>query len=639
MTKKSKKIFSITGLVLVWSFAIISLVAMIWRNYQTNNFVKIFGNNWYLFSLGFFVTFGLGWKYLYLAHNEIFRWHKFGMNIIVVMSTQLSLWYTLYLNISGGMSDIVEASIFTILFLETGDAVKAKLESKASSELASIVSLQPKTISVWENEKIISRKLNDVLKDEIIFIDANEIISLDGILISETALLNTQIVNGENDLTSFKRGDSVFSGMINNGESILIKVTNTKKDSLLNRMIKQINEIQFKKTKLQNNIDKIVQWFAPALFLISIFGFLISYFVLNRNDINDSVRILITILVAACPCALGIAVPLAVAVASAKSAGHGIVFNKTDVFYRLKKIKYIAFDKTGTLTSGRAVVTKAIYDKKYLPIIGLIEKTSGHTLSRATVNWILDQNIKIPDLKIEKLNKAKFEINNDIYEILTRKVIDESYQLDENISLDDKLKTTTYFAINKKVIAQFSYEDTLRKGAKEIVAKMIDQNIKPIIISGDNESATSAVAKNVGISEFYFDQTGEDKAKIIKNIQQKHQGVAFVGDGINDTLAINQSDLSIAIVSPTSYVKLESDLTLVDPNLFLLTSVFDNLKVVKINIFLNLMWALAYNIIVIPLAFFSMIDPIIGMAAMFLSSILIVLNTILFKYKKWKTSI
>lgn len=636
MTRNKKKYFELTLFLLTWAVALVALVAMILENYEKNIFTNIFANQWFLFSLGTFSTFALGWKYLWLAYNEIFRWHKFGMNIIIVMSTQLSVWFTLYLNLTGGVSDIVEASIYTILFLKTGDFVKSKLESKVTTELQSVVTVQPKFVDVLQNNILVRKKINEAIVGEIILVKASEIIPLDGKLISDFAKLNTQIINGENEPKKFKNGDTLFSGMINLDQDITIEIVNSKADSLLTKIVKQIDRIQFQKSKLQNNIDKIVLWFAPILFAVAIFGFLLSFFLLNKNNLEDAFRIAITVLVAACPCALGIAIPLAIAVGSAKSAKRGIIFNQTDVFYRLKKIKYIAFDKTGTLTNGRANVTEFVGDEKYLPIIGKLEKINGHTLSRATLQFLKSKKIEVAEINFEKVSERKFKNENHLYEILTLKEIDSSYDCEKNISLDENLNTTSYFAIDKKIIARISYADTLRSGAKELILKLKNEKIKPIIISGDNKNSTQAIANELGIEEFYFDQTSESKAELISKFQKTKKGICFVGDGMNDSLAIKQSDLSISIVSPTSYAKLDSDLTLIDPNLFMLTSIFHYLSIVKINIIINLIWALSYNLVVIPLAFTSIINPLIGMGTMFLSSILIIINTLFFKFSKWK---
>jgi Cu+-exporting ATPase len=636
MNKKLLKTFQTTLFIATWIVALVALVAMIWEHYDSNIFIKIFANKWFLFSLGSFSTFVLGWKYLRLAFNEIFRWHKFGMNIIIVMSTQLSVWFTLYLNLTGGVSDIVEASIYTILFLRTGDLVKQILEGKATSDLESIVSLQPKNVNVLENENIVSKKISEVKVSEIILIGVNEIIPLDGKLISESAKLNTQIINGENDSKEFISGDTLFSGMINLLEPIKIKVVNAKADSLLTKIVKQIDRIQFQKSKLQNNIDKIVLWFAPILFAVAIFGFLLSMFVLHKNNVDEAFRISITVLVAACPCALGIAIPLAIAVGSAKAAQRGIIFNKTDVFYNLKKIKYVAFDKTGTLTKGHASVTEIIGNEKYFPIIGKIEDTNGHTLSRATLKYLADKNISPAKIEMKKISERTFESEKNIFKILTAKEIDNTYQFENGISITENSKTTSYFAMDKKIIAKISYTDSLRNGAIELIKKLKDQNIIPIIISGDNKNATKEIADELKIEEYYFDQTSESKAELISKFQKSKKGICFVGDGLNDNLAVHQSDLSISIVSPTSYAKLESDLTLIDPNLYTLTNIFHHLSIVKLNIIINLLWALSYNFVVIPLAFTSIINPLIGMGTMFLSSILIIINTLFFKFSKWK---
>jgi Cu+-exporting ATPase len=626
-----KKRWNYIKVILMWMVGLILLIAMFLHKID-NPVIKALNNPWVLFSVGAVYTDIIGFKYFKLLYYELFKWKRFGMNAIIVLSTQVSFWYSLYQCIVGQSLIVVEASIFTILFLETGDIVRELMQGKAASDLKNLYALQPKFAHVLRENAVLDVKIKQIQKGETIIVKTNEIIPIDSILLTASGGIDTQIIDGEMLEKHYAKGDTLFSGMVNKGQDLQMKTIADSKNSLLSKMVAQIAKIQTDKSALQTKIDKIVIWFAPLLLILAVAGFLISYFVSNQNNIAKAIEVMITVLVAACPCALGIAIPMAIVIGSAKAAKQGIIFNSPEAFQRLGKIKYLAFDKTGTLTKGQVGVHSYTGSTAVLPYVLAIEELEIHPIATGIKKYLLSQGVEKYAGTLKNVAPLTYQTADQTIKLLNQKNL--SPNLEWEIKKEDNDFIETYVVVNDKVVGLFKMADEIRENAKEIIQNIKQHHITPVMITGDKKVNALKVAHELGIEAVYYEKTAAEKLDIVKTLQSKNNNVAFVGDGVNDILAIQQANLSIAILSPSAFVQLGSDMTLLNPDISLIDKSINVAKLTTKIIYTNLFWAFLYNMVVIPLAIATIITPLIGMATMFASSILVLLNSLAFKMKK-----
>ncbi|QGS52429.1 heavy metal translocating P-type ATPase [Spiroplasma tabanidicola] len=621
-------------LILLWLIGIWIIISMFLHNKTDNTYINVGHNRYFLLSLGLFSTYIFGYKYIKRCYFEIFKWKKLGMNFLVFLSTQTAICFSIYQFIINENLDLIEVTIFVSLFLQTGDLINDKLKSFIATDLKNILSIQPKKVLLIENNEEKLANTTSIKVGSIIKVLKNQIIPLDGKIISDEVLLNTQIIDGENESKRFVKNDVIFAGMLNLSEELIFKNTQNSFDSFLSKITMKVSSIQSEKSKLKSTIDMLITIFTPIVLLLSLIGFLVSYFWLNYYSFYESIKTLITVLVSACPCAIGIAIPLAIAIGSSKAAKQGVIFNKPDAFYKLANINVIGFDKTGTLTVGKVKVKSYEGRQNYLNIIALIEEQIDHPIANGFKNYIREINYETSKLEVKKIEDLKYKINSKTYELLP--IFKYKNEMKSSINIDFKSidNTATLLLEDNVVVAKIEFEDELRRDAILAVNKLKKQGYELVIVTGDNYTISKNVAKKLNIKNLYAEQSAEDKLNVIKDFQNQKKAIAYVGDGINDILAIQKADLSISILSKNAFLNLESDISLLNPNIDLIVESIKYAKYTKKIIFTNLFWAFIYNAIVLPLAIFAILTPFIGMIAMFFSTLLVLLNSLLFKLKK-----
>ncbi|AKU79912.1 copper transporting ATPase [Spiroplasma turonicum] len=606
---------------------------MIVSHYYTKNiFSTIFYNKYFLFSIAIFSTYIYGFNFIKKTYYELFVWRKIGMNLLIFISTQTAFIYSSYQLAINNFPELIEVNIFVVLFVKTGDIINNKLRKLVSKDLKSLISLIPNEVITVVNNTEKLKKLSLVKENELVKVLKDQVIPIDGFLVSENRKINTQIIDGENNNKTFFKHDTLFAGMINKDIDLIMKSTTTIKNSFLTKIINKVALVQSEKTKLQTIIDKIIIWFTPLIILLAICGFVLSYLVLNYGNIYIAIKIAITILVTACPCSLGIAIPLAIMIGSLKAAKKNIIFNKPDAFEKLIKINVIAFDKTGTLTKGEVKVVNFIGDESFLEILWIIESNLTHPLADGILNYIRDKNLIFnKENNFKKVNRFEFILNNKNYKLLPISKYSESFDKVINFDINKLENTTTFLIENDVIVCLIEFKDKLRENVEESIQKFKSLGLEVFIITGDNKKVSEKLGLELKVDKVYYEKTIEEKLDVINNIQKQNKKVLYVGDGMNDILAIQKADLSISIITNSSFLNLESDVSLLNPNIWLIYESFKLAKFTKKIIITNLFWAFIYNSIVIPLAIFSVLTPMIGMALMFLSSFLVLLNSFILK--------
>lgn len=456
------------------------------------------------------------------------------------------------------------------------------------------------------------------------------------------------MITGES-LPVFKEiNDEVLSGTLNTNGVITVEVTKQPNDTTLSKIINLLKSAQSKQIPISRFADKIANIFVPTVITFSILTFIIWSIV---GDMQNAILASISVLIISCPCALGLATPIAIVSSVSRGAKEGILIKNPEILEIIKDIKYAVFDKTGTLTKGEIVVTKTDIDNSYFKEILAIEKLSEHPISKAIVNYLLLEDTKNIDYKVEDLEiiagrGIKAKVNNQEIILGNKQLLDEN---SVNISQEhlnfynerlDMANGVMLASIDGNSIGSFALEDQLKNNAKELIQKLKELNIKPVLLTGDNKITASKIAKIVDIEEVYSEVIPTQKYDVIKSIQQKGK-VMFVGDGINDAPSIKQADIGVTLNSGADISKDAGDIILINNELLSITKSINlstqTMKIIKQNLF----WAFIYNAIGIPIAAGIlypvnglMLTPMYAGIAMSFSSVTVVLNSLRLKLKK-----
>ncbi|MCV3743736.1 cation-translocating P-type ATPase [Ureaplasma sp. ES3154-GEN] len=640
--------------------------------------------SWVIFVLSTFVIFGIGYQFYRDAFFEVFKWKKIGINLLVVISTLVAYIYSLYATINNQIHyDVLtmgffETACMIIATMSVGHVVNARIKLKANQDIEELNNLEVKTYNAYDEKTknyttkvVFSAKVNDL-----VYVRKGEVIPFDGQLISAFADVDESTLTGEARPILKSAGHDLIGGSVNLGESFVFRITKRYNDSTIHKILTRISNIEQTKPKIQKLADKIALWFTPLIILMSILSFVLQvvfpsiqtwdvYF-LSKNhnighlmvdkhyislegivvDYNKAVHIAISVLVISCPCAFGIAIPLAVLIGSAKAAKNGIVFNNAKVFEKIKKINAVAFDKTGTLTTGVLVVDKILGNKDYLSLIYQLESVSLHPLAKSYVSYCLQNNIPIGTNELEIKEQSgvgviAHDYQNNEYLLTNRHYLETNNydfsmfrETELNSVIKSELISTVYLAINRQVVSIIVFTDQIRDDAKDSIALLKARGISTYIISGDNEATVKYLADELGVDAYYSQVKPEEKANIVSQIQQTNKVVMYVGDGINDLLALKQADLAISIGVHNQAANAVSDINLVNADIINIFKLIMITKKTKFFIWTNLFWAFAYNILFIPLAVLGIIPPFISILIMTTSDIAVVSNSLLFRILK-----
>ncbi|MDD5651601.1 MAG: heavy metal translocating P-type ATPase [Candidatus Nanoarchaeia archaeon] len=605
--------------------------------------------NYILLILATPVQFIAGWG-IYRSAFGALKNKTANMDTLVALGTSAAYFYSLYLIILDPLKDqYFEASAILITFVILGRYLEVVTKGKTSEAIQKLMNLSPKIATVIRNCKEIKIPVDQVVVGDIVIVKPGEKIPVDGIIIEGESAVDESMITGESMPVEKKKNDFVIGSTINKQGSFKFKVTKTGKDTTLAHIIKLIEDAQGKKAPIQRFADIISAYFVPIVIVIAGIAFTSWYFIM-KETFSFSLMTAVSVLVIACPCALGLATPTAIMVGTGNGAEKGILIKGGDALETAHKLYAVVFDKTGTLTQGKPEVTDIISvgklkEKDILKFSASVEKFSEHPLAQAILNK--DKKIKlekvtnfkaIPGHGVEGIfKKQKIIVGKPEY---IKKIVSINSFENKISELEKDGKTVVVLMINKKVEGFIGIADTIRKDSIKAVQELQKQKISVYMITGDNKRTANAIAKQLGIVNVISEVLPEDKAKHIKQLQKKGK-VAMVGDGINDAPALAQADIGIAIGSGTDVAMETGNIVLMN------NSTLDVVKAIKLSkmtitkIKQNLFWALFYNTLGIPIAAgvlypFTglLLNPMIAGAAMAMSSVSVVLNTLLMKRRK-----
>ena len=544
------------------------------------------------------------------------------------------------------------AIITLILF---GKLLEAKTKGQTSSAIKKLIGLQPKKAKIIENGAEKEVLIGNLKVGDIVIVKPGEKIAVDGRIVEGATSVDESMLTGESLPVSKKVGDKVVGGSINKNGSIRFEATEIGKNTVLSQIIKLVEEAQGSKAPISRMADIVSAYFVPIVIGIAIITG-IAWF-LSGSGLVTAVSFFIAVLVIACPCALGLATPTSIMVGTGKGAENGILIKSGEALETAYKIKTVVFDKTGTITKGKPILTNLIAYGKYnenelLKIAASVENDSEHPLAEAIVNKAKEKNIEIkPYEKFRAMPgygiRATFEGkevqigNRKLME--NRKINVEISQKDYDILLNEG-KTPMYISIDNELAGLVAVADVIKETSKEAIEKLKKMGIKTIMLTGDNEKTAKFIAKQVGIDDVISEVLPYQKSQKVKELQEKDEFVAMVGDGINDSPALAQANVGIAIGNGTDVAIESADIVLIRNDLRDVAGSIALSKATITNIKENLFWAFFYNVLGIPFAagifyaFFNgpKLDPMIAAFAMSFSSVSVLGNALRLKFFKVK---
>jgi len=544
------------------------------------------------------------------------------------------------------------AIITLILF---GKLLEAKTKGQTSSAIKKLIRLQPKKAKIIENGAEKEVLIENLKVGDIVIVKPGEKIAVDGRIVEGATSVDESMLTGESLPVSKKVGDKVVGGSINKNGSIRFEATEIGKNTVLSQIIKLVEEAQGSKAPISRMADIVSAYFVPIVIGIAIITG-IAWF-LSGSGLVTALSFFIAVLVIACPCALGLATPTSIMVGTGKGAENGILIKSGEALETAYKIKTVVFDKTGTITKGKPILTNLIAYGNYnenelLKIAASVENDSEHPLAEAIVNEAKEKNIEIkPYEKFRAMPgygiRATFEGkevqigNRKLME--NRKINVEISQKDYDI-LSNEGKTPMYISIDNELAGLVAVADVIKETSKEAIEKLKKMGIKTIMLTGDNEKTAKFIAKQVGIDDVISEVLPYQKSQKVKELQEKDEFVAMVGDGINDSPALAQANVGIAIGNGTDVAIESADIVLIRNDLRDVAGAIALSKATITNIKENLFWAFFYNVLGIPFAagifyaFFNgpKLDPMIAAFAMSFSSVSVLGNALRLKFFKVK---
>ena len=544
-------------------------------------------------------------------------------------------------------------TIITLILF--GKLLEAKTKGQTSSAIKKLIGLQPKKAKIIENGAEKEVLIENLKVGDIVIVKPGEKIAVDGRIVEGATSIDESMLTGESLPVSKKVGDKVVGGSINKNGSIRFEATEIGKNTVLSQIIKLVEEAQGSKAPISRMADIVSAYFVPIVIGIAIITG-IAWF-LSGSGLVTALSFFIAVLVIACPCALGLATPTSIMVGTGKGAENGILIKSGEALERAHKIKTVVFDKTGTITKGKPVLTDLIAYGKYnenelLKIAASVENDSEHPLAEAIVNKAKEKNIEIkpyekframPGYGIRAIFEGK-EVQIGNRKLMENRKINVEISRKDYDILSNEGKTPMYISIDNELAGLVAVADVIKETSKEAIEKLKKMGIKTIMLTGDNEKTAKFIAKQVGIDDVISEVLPYQKSQKVKELQEKDEFVAMVGDGINDSPALAQANVGIAIGNGTDVAIESADIVLIRNDLRDVAGAISLSKATITNIKENLFWALFYNVLGIPFAagifyaFFNgpKLDPMIAAFAMSFSSVSVLGNALRLKFFKVK---
>ena len=603
----------------------------------------------FLFGRRFFVG---AWKQA--------RHRSANMDTLVALSTGIAYLFSLFNMLwpqfweSRGLEAHVyfEAAGVIIAFILLGKMLEARAKGHTSDAIRKLMGLQPSTVTVFREGRASEIPIAEVMVGDLVLVRPGEKIAVDGEVTEGSSFVDESMISGEPLHVEKSRGAKVFAGTINQKGSFRFRAEKVGKDTLLAQIIRTVDEAQGSKAPVQGLVDRIAAVFVPVVMGIALLSFVTWLLLGGENGFVYGLLTMVTVLVIACPCALGLATPTAIMVGIGRGADEGILIKDAESLETAKKVDMVVLDKTGTITEGKPQVTAITWSLDATPlhrdILYSIEQRSEHPLADAITAELRETSTLLDDVNILQVSGKGIEgtYEGETYYVgnmdyLTSKGVVIPADLMQQLYLEmDAAHTVSLFANREKALGVVGITDKMKPSSREAIAQLQEMGIAVAIYTGDNEKVAAALAKELGVTEYRGGVLPEEKAELIKKLQQQGHTVAMVGDGINDSGALAQADVSIAMGSGSDIAMDVAKMTIISSDLQRVPRAIRLSQATVRTIRQNLFWAFIYNMIGIPIAAgvlfpFTgfLLNPMIAGAAMALSSVSVVTNSLRLKRK------
>lgn len=604
------------------------------------------------------VVFGLGREFYINAWRQL-KHGTSNMDTLVAVSTGIAYTFSVFnllfpdFWLSRGIEPHIyfEAASVIIAFILLGRLLEERAKQNTSSAIKKLIGLQPKTVIIIVDSDEHTVPITAVQKGDTILVKPGERIAVDGVVVTGESYVDESMLNGEPVPMHKQSGEKVFAGTINQKGTFRFIADKIGSDTMLAQIIRMVQDAQGSKAPVQKLVDRIARFFVPAIISISIIAFVAWIFLAPTNGFTNGLLAMVTVLIIACPCALGLATPTAIMVGIGKGAEKGILIKDAQSLEIAQKIDTIILDKTGTITAGHPIVVESLWENGFehsRKILYSLEKLSEHPLSDAVVNTL--QNEK--EISIDKFENVPGKGVKGIVGSQTYYAGNLSLLNDNHITIASHLqelankwtqeaKTLVWFADSTQAIAAIALTDEIKQTSAQAISQLQEMGVEVYMLTGDNAISAQAISRKVGINHYKAGVLPNEKAQFIKDLQANGKKVGMVGDGINDSAALAQADLSIAMGQGSDIAVDTAMATILSSDLLKIPETIRLSQLTIKTIYQNLFWAFIYNLIGIPIAagiFYSvngfLLNPMWASAAMAFSSVSVVLNSLRLKRKR-----
>ena len=618
--------------------------------------------NYVMWLLSTPVVFGLGKDFFLNAWKQL-KHKSANMDTLVANSTGIAYLFSLFnlfypdFWLSRGVEPHVyfEASSVIVAFILLGRLLEERAKGNTSTAIRKLIGLQPQTVTiVREDGQLQEIPIGEIRMDDVVLVKPGEKIAVDGTVTDGSSFVDESMLSGESLPVEKRVGTHVFAGTINQKGSFRFRAEKVGKDTLLAHIIRMVQDAQGSKAPVQKLVDKIAAVFVPAIMSIALLAFLVWIFLDPTDGFTRGLLSAVTVLIIACPCALGLATPTAIMVGIGKGAELGILIKDAESLEIARKVDTIVLDKTGTITEGKPKVTDLIgpVDSSLTNIFCSLEKLSEHPLAEAVVNHFPNGSVLIEQFESITGRGVQGRVGGKLYMAGNRSLLEEKrVRIDEGLSkeanrLTSDAKTVIWFADEKQALCLVAIADRIKETSEVAIRELQQMGIEVYMLTGDNESTARAIAGKMGIRHFRAGVLPQDKAAFVRELQRTGKHVAMVGDGINDSAALAQADLSIAMGQGSDIAMDVAKMTIISSDLTKIASAIRLSALTVRTIRQNLFWAFIYNTIGVPIAAGALypingflLNPMIAGAAMAMSSVSVVTNSLRLKGKKIYTDI
>lgn len=578
-----------------------------------------------------------------------------NMDSLVAVGTGAAFVYSLFSFImilvgdsTYAMNLYFESCGVLIAMISIGQYMEAKSKRKAGDAIGSLMKLVPQTARKYENGDSRVVKLSELEIGDKVLVQPGERIPVDGVVIEGTSEVDQSLLTGESIPVAVKEKSEVIAGSLNGTHPLVIEITHLGNDTTLAQIIRLVRSAQSSKAPVAALADRVSFYFVPTVMVLSVLTFC-AWAIFSDEPISLAVKAMISVLVIACPCAMGLATPTSIMVATARGAQLGVLIKNAVALELAGKVDVIAFDKTGTLTLGQPKVVDTItfdgYEKEQvLALAANLEARSEHPIAKAIMasnhsDITAIQPVVLPGLGLTgNINGKNVALGNA--SLMLQLSVDITAAKEALARMSSLARTPLLLSVDGKLVAVIGVADTVRPESNKVLKALRQLGVRTLMISGDNKRTARKIADELGIDEVYGEALPQDKARIIRELQDKGLKVAMVGDGLNDAPALAQADVGFAVADGVDVSAQAGDVILMRHGLQSVLTALRLSKAALRNIYQNLGWAFGYNILGIPVAMGvlhalwggPMLSPMIGGTAMALSSTSVVLNALRLRF-------